>query len=91
MLEFEYLLDFAAVHDYSAWFANGIDRRIIVKIEGKNWYSKTVRSTATGRVVQTISGGSVDAHVVAGGSVERLQDAFARFRRSFCPGRARAD
>ena len=69
VLEFEYLLDFAAVHDYSAWFANGIDRRIIVKIEGKNWYSKTVRSTATGRVVQTISSGSVDAHVVAGGSV----------------------
>ena len=61
----------------------------MVKIEGKNWFSKTVRSRATGKVVQTISAGSVDAHGAAGGSVERLQDAFARFRRSFCPDRVR--
>ena len=32
VLEFDYVLDFAAVKDYSAWFANGRDRRIIVKM-----------------------------------------------------------
>lgn len=85
VLEFDYLLDFAAVHDYSAWLANGWDRRIIVKIEGQSWYSKTVRSKATGRVVQNISAGSVDVYVAGGGSVERLQSTYAYFRSAFCP------
>jgi hypothetical protein len=84
VLELDYILDFASVHDYSAWFANGRDQRIIVKIEGKSWYSKTVRSRATGRALQSISAGSVDAYVAAGGSVERLQGAYAHFRHAFC-------
>ena len=88
VLEFEYVLDFAAVKDYSAWFANGRDQRIIVKIEGESWYSKSVRSRATGRVVQSISAGSVDAYVAGGGSVERLQSTFAHFRSAFCGGRS---
>ena len=86
VLELDYVLDFAAVHDYSAWFANGKDQRIIVKIEGQGWYSKTVRSKATGRVVYSVSAGNVDAYVAGGGSVERLQDAFAHFRSAFCRG-----
>ena len=61
VMEFDYVLNFAAVHDYRAWFANGRDQRIIVKIEGHSWYSKTVRSKATGRVVYDISAGNVDA------------------------------
>ena len=84
VLEFDYVLDFAAVHDYSAWFANGSDQRIIVKVEGTSWYSKTVRSKATGRVVYHISEGNVDAYVAGGGSVERLQSTFAHFRSAFC-------
>jgi len=88
VLEFDYVLNFAAVHDYSVWFANGRDQRIIVKVEGERWYSKTVRSEATGRVVYNVSTGNVDAHVAGGGSVERLRNAFAYFRATFCRGRA---
>ena len=88
VLEFDNVLDFAAVNDYSAWFANGRDQRIIVKIEGHGWYSKTVRSKATGRVVQNISTGSVDVYLAGGGSVQRLQSAFAHFRSAFCHGRS---
>ena len=84
VLEFDYVLNFAAVHGYSAWFANGRDGRIIVKIEGQGWYSKTVRSNATGRVVYRIYAGNVDAYAAGGGSVERLQCAFAYFRSTFC-------
>jgi hypothetical protein len=80
MLEFEYVLNFAAVQDFRAWLANGHDRRIIVKIAGPGWYSKTVRSRATGRVVQNISEGSVGVYLAGGGSVERLQAAFAHVR-----------
>ena len=87
VLEFDYVLDFAAVKNYSAWFANGRDERIIVKIDGEGWYSKSVRSRATGRVVQNISAGNVDAYVAGGGSVERLQSTFAHFRSAFCGGR----
>jgi hypothetical protein len=87
VLEFDYFLNFALVHDYSAWSANDIDRRIIVKIEGRGWYSKTVRSKATGRVVYTISEGNIDAYVADGGSVARLQNTFRYFRSAFCRGR----
>jgi hypothetical protein len=87
VMEFEYVLNFAAVHDYRAWFANGRDQRIIVKIEGHSWYSKMVRSGATGRVVHAISTGNVDAYVASGGSVQRLLDTFAYFRSTFCGGR----
>jgi hypothetical protein len=86
VLELDYVLNFAAVHDYSAWFANGRDQRIIVKIEGRAWYSKAVRSRSTGRVVYNISAGNVDAHVAGGGSVERLLGTFAYFRSAFCRG-----
>jgi hypothetical protein len=86
-LEFDYVLNFAAVDSYSAWAANGHDHRIIVKIEGQGWYSKTVRSKATGRVVYGISAGSVDVFVADGGPVERLRGAFAHFRSAFCRGR----
>ena len=88
VLEFEYVLDFATVKDYSAWFANGRDQRIIVKIEGERWYSKSVRSRATGRAVQNITAGNVDAYVAGGGSVERLQSKFAHFRSTYCAGRS---
>jgi hypothetical protein len=87
-LEFEYILNFALVDDYGVWSANDIDRRIIVKIEGRGWYSKTVRSKTTGRVVYAIKEGNIDAHVAAGGSVARLQDAFRHFRSAFCRGRS---
>jgi hypothetical protein len=86
-LEFDYVLNFALVDDYSAWSANDIDRRIIVKIEGRGWYSKTVRSKATGRVVYTISEGNIDAYVADGGSVAPLQNTFQYFRSAFCRGR----
>jgi hypothetical protein len=86
-LEFDYVLDFAAVNDYGAWLANGRDHRIIVKIEGQGWYSKTARSKATGRVVYKVPAGNVDAYVADGGSVERLQSAFTHFRSAFCRGR----
>jgi hypothetical protein len=86
-LEFDYVLNFAAVNGYSAWLANGRDRRIIVKVEGQGWYSRTVRSKATGRVVYSIPAGNVDAYVANGGSVERLQSAYAHFRSAFCRGR----
>jgi hypothetical protein len=86
VLEFEYVLNLAAVNDYSAWLANGRDQRIIVKIEGQSWYSKTARSKATGRVVYSIPAGNVDAYVADGGSVERFQSAFAHFRSVFCRG-----
>ena len=87
VLEFDYVLNFAAVNGYSAWLANGRDRRIIVKVEGQGWYSKTVRSKATGRVVYSIPAGNVDAYVANGGSVAQLQSTFAHFRSAFCPGR----
>jgi hypothetical protein len=87
VLDVDSVLDFALVHDYSAWFANDIDRRIIVKIEGRGWYSKTVRSRATGRVVYAISEGNIDAYVADGGSVARLQNTFRHFRSAFCRGR----
>ena len=86
-MEFEYVLNFAAVHDFRAWLANGRDQRIIVKIEGRSWYRKTVHSKTTGRGVFNIGAGSVGIFVASGGSVERLQDAFAYFRSAFCPGR----
>lgn len=86
VLEFDYVLDFGAVHDYSAWFANGSDPRIIVKIEGQSWYSKTVRSKTTGRVLQKITDGSVDAYVANGGSPERLRRTFANSSSGFCRG-----
>jgi hypothetical protein len=88
VLEFEHVLNFAAVHDFRAWFANGRDQRIIVKIEGQRWYSKTVRSKTTGRVVQNTDSGNVDVYVANGGSVERLESAFSRFRSAFCRGRS---
>jgi hypothetical protein len=88
VLEADYVLDFGAVHDYSAWFANGSDQRIIVKIEGRSWYNKTVRSRTTGRVLQMITGGNVDAYVANGGSVERLRRAFAEFSSAVCRGRS---
>lgn len=88
LLEFDYVLDFSAALDYSAWFANQSDHRIIVKIEGKGWYSKTVLNKVTGQVVQKIRGGSVDAYMADGGSVERLKGAFTYFRTTFCSGRA---
>jgi hypothetical protein len=91
VLEFDYVLDFAAVHSYSAWFANGRDQRIIVKIEGHGWYSKTVRSKATGQLVQNVSAGSVDTYMAGGGSVERLQSTFAHFRSTFCRAVPTAD
>jgi hypothetical protein len=84
VLEFDYVLNFALVHDYSAWSANDIDRKIIVKIEGRAWYSKTVRSSATGRVVYAISEGNIDAYVADGGCVVRLQNTFRYFRSAFC-------
>jgi hypothetical protein len=84
VLEFDYVLDFAAVNDYSAWFANGRDQRIIVKLEGHTWYSKTVRSGATGRVVYNVREGNIDTYIARGGSVERLRSAFAFFRSAFC-------
>jgi hypothetical protein len=84
VLEFDYVLDFAAVDDYSAWLANGHDQRIIVKIEGHRWYSKTVRSKATGRVVYNIREGNIDTYIARGGGVERLRSAFGHFRSSFC-------
>lgn len=84
VLEFDYVLNFAAVHDYSAWLANGRDRRIIVKVEGRSWYSKTVRSKAAGRIVYSIDWGNIDTYVADGGSVERLQSAFAHFQSAFC-------
>lgn len=87
VLNVDSVLNFALVHDYSAWFANDIDRRIIVKIEGRGWYSKTVRSRATGRVVYAISEGNIDAYVAGGGSVARLQKTFRHFRSAFCRGR----
>jgi hypothetical protein len=87
VLELDYILDFASVHDYSAWFANGRDQRIIVKIEGMSWYSKTVRSRATSQVVLSISRGSVDTYIAAGGSLERLLAAFEHFRHAFCRDR----
>jgi hypothetical protein len=85
-LELDYVLNFAAVDDYSAWLANGHDHRIIVKIQGQGWYSKTARSKATGRVVYDIRAGNIDAFVADGGPVGRLQGAFAYFRSAFCPG-----
>jgi hypothetical protein len=87
VLEFDYVLNFAAVDSYSAWRANRHDDRIIVKVDGLGWYSKTVRSKATGRVVYSIPAGNVDAYVAPGDSVERLQSAFAHFRSAFCRGR----
>jgi hypothetical protein len=84
VLESDYVLDFAAVNDYSAWLANGRDQRIIVKIEGHRWYSKTVRSKATGRVVCNIRAGNIDTYIARGGGVERLRSAFAHFRSAFC-------
>ena len=81
---FDYVLDFAAANDYSAWLANGYDQRIIVKIEGHSWYSKTVRSQTTGRVVHNISNGNIDTYIARGGDVERLRSAFAHFRTAFC-------
>lgn len=84
VLEFDYILNFAAVYGYHAWFANGRDQRIIVKIEGRSWYSKTVRSKATGRVVYDVSAGNLDVYVARGRSVQRLQDTFAYFRSAFC-------
>jgi hypothetical protein len=87
VLEVDYVLDFGAVHDYSAWFANGRDQRIIIKVEGQSWYSKTVRSKTTGRVLQNITGGNVDAYVANGGSPERLRRTFAKFSSAFCRGR----
>jgi hypothetical protein len=86
-LQFDYVLNFAAVDSYSSWAANGHDHRIIVKLEGDRWYSKTVRNNATGRVVYSIGAGSVGTFVVDGGSVERLHGAFAHFRSVFCRGR----
>jgi hypothetical protein len=85
-LELDYVLNFAAVDDYSAWLANGHDDRIIVKIQGQGWYSKTARSKATGRVVYDVRAGNIDAFVADGGPVGRLQGAFAHFRSAFCPG-----
>src|SRR5262245_39387815 len=84
VLEFDHVLDFAAVNDYSAWFANGRDQRIVVKIEGHNWYSKTVRSKATGRVVYNIREGNIDTYVARGACVECLRSAFSHFRSAFC-------
>jgi hypothetical protein len=87
VLEVDYVLDFGAVHEYSAWFANDSDQRIIVKIEGQSWYNKTVRSKTTGRVLQKITGGNVDAYVANGGSPERLRRTFVNFSSAFCHGR----
>ena len=86
VLEVDYVLNFAAADSYSAWLANGHDRRIIVKIEGLRWYSKKVRSKATGQIVYNISAGSVGTFVADGGSVERLQSTFAYFRSALCHG-----
>jgi hypothetical protein len=90
VLEFDYVLDFDAVNDYSAWTVNDRDQRIIVKVEGHRWYSKTVRSKATGRVVYNISEGKIDTYTAAGGSAERLRSAFAYFRSAFCKRSAQA-
>jgi hypothetical protein len=87
VLEFHYVLNFDLVREYNAWPANDIDHRIIVKIEGRGWYNKTVRSTATGRIVYAIREGDVDAYVADGGSVARLQSTFRYFRSTFCRGR----
>lgn len=91
VLASDYVLDFTAVNDYRAWLANGHDERIIVKIEGRGWYSRTVRNKATGRVVQNIGAGSVEVYVAGGGSVARLQSAYAHFRSAFCRGRFYTD
>lgn len=85
MLRFDYALDFSAVSDYDAWVASSAGSAIIAKIEGTRWYSKRVVDLKSGRVLQTIEAGGVDANVVASGSVERLRAAHLDFRTNHCP------
>jgi hypothetical protein len=43
VLQIDYSFDFALVREYSAWFANGKDQRVITKIEGGNLRFRTPR------------------------------------------------
>jgi len=86
VLKFDYSFDFARVREYSAWFANGKDERVITKIEGSRWYDQKVINKADGRTVHSIPGGSIHTFV-AGGSIERLQAAFEDFRINHCQER----
>jgi len=88
VLKIDYSFDFALVREYSAWFANGKDERIITKIEGNRWYDQRVMNKADGRTVQTITRGSVHAFVAGAGSVERLEAAFKDFRINHCQERS---
>ena len=86
ILEFDYSLDFSEVTQYDAWVANNRTDAIIIKIEGTRWYNKRVVNPANARVLQDIKGGGVDVNLAAGGSVERLRNAFLAFRTSQCKG-----
>ena len=87
VLQFDYAFDLSAVTEYDVWIANQLNPAIIIKIEGTGWYSKRVVNVVSGRILQTIKDGSVDAVVVATGSVERLRRAYDGFRALHCPHR----
>lgn len=80
----EYTLDFSVVTHYDAWLANSTAGLVMIKIEGVKWYSKRLINLETGRAVQLVTHGNVDVNLAAGGSVERLQSAYADFRTSHC-------
>lgn len=48
VLEFDYVLNFAAVHGYSAWFANGRDGRIISRSRVKAGIARRCAATQRG-------------------------------------------
>jgi hypothetical protein len=88
ILKLDYSFNFAAVRDYSAWFANGKDQRIIIKIEGNGWYDQRLINKADGRTLQSIAHGSIHAFVASGSSIEVLQAAFMDFRVNHCKARS---
>jgi hypothetical protein len=83
----EYLFDFAAVHDFMAWYANPVNSTIITKIEGRDWYTQRIVDQADGHVVLDGVRGNVQVFVAQGGSLERMRAAFREFRITFCPER----
>lgn len=88
ILQIGYSFDFAAVRDYSVWFANDKDQRIITKVEGNAWYDQRAINQVDGRTVQSIKQGRIHAFVAAGGPIERLRAAFEEFRINHCKTRS---
>jgi hypothetical protein len=86
LVRIEYLLDFAAVHDFMAWYANPANTTIITKIEGRDWYTQRIVDKTAGHVLDCVRG-NVQVFVAKGGSLDRVRAAFRELRTTFCPER----